>query len=95
MVNAYLTLIEATPYVVDRLHLDFKLTKYRPDGEPIIPSMEDESRNGPFYKEGYIQFGHEVFHKESSYSNSFETYKLNLEEKAAGRVTSGQLLKHV
>ncbi|ATY67116.1 hypothetical protein A9K55_000474 [Cordyceps militaris] len=95
VVDAYLTPMEATPYVVDRLHLDFKPTEYRPDGEPIVPSMEDESRNGPFYKEGYVQFGHEVFHEKSGYSDGFETYELNLEEKAAGRVASGQLLKHV
>ncbi|KAJ4154721.1 hypothetical protein LMH87_000001 [Akanthomyces muscarius] len=79
VLDAYLVPMEATP----------------PDGRPIVPGLEDKSRNGPFYKQGYMQFGREVFHDDTDYSDSWETHELNLKEKAAGRVASGQLLHHV
>ncbi len=93
MMDAYLVPMEATPYIVDQLHIDYKPTEYRPNGKRIVPGVEDKSRNGPFYKEGYVQFGREAFHDNTDYSDSWETYELQMEDKAAGRVASGQLLE--
>lgn len=87
--------MEATPDVVDQLHLDFKPTEYMPNGKPIVPGVEDISRNGPFYKEGYVQFGREVFHDGPDYCDSWETHELQMKEKAAGLMASGQLLEHI
>lgn len=95
VMDAYLIPIEATPYIVDQLHIDFKPTEYRPNGTRIIPNLEDKSRNSPFYKEGYIQFGRLVFHDNTDYSDSYEMDELLLKEKAEGRVASGQLLDHI
>ncbi|KAJ2969168.1 hypothetical protein NQ176_g8813 [Zarea fungicola] len=94
VLDAYLVPMEETPYVVDQLHIDYKPTEYRPNGKVIVPGVEDKSRNGPFYKEGHVQFGREVFHDNTDYSDSWETHELQMEEKAAGRIASGQLLEY-
>lgn len=94
VMDAYLVPMEETPYVVDQFHIDYRPTEYRPNGKPIVPGVEDKSRNGPFYKDGHVQFGREVFHDNTEYSDSWETHELQMEEKAAGSVASGQLLEH-
>lgn len=95
VMDAYLVPIEETPYVVDQLHIDYKPTEYRPNGKCIVPGVEDKSRDGPFYKEGYVQFGREVFHDNTDYTGYWETYELLMQAKAAGKIASCQLLEHV
>ncbi|KAJ3472249.1 hypothetical protein NLG97_g11152 [Lecanicillium saksenae] len=98
VINAHLVSLEETPYVVDQLHLNFKWAECRPNGKliiPGIPSEEDKSINGPFYREGYFQFGREVFHDDFDYSDSWDTYERQLEDQKAGRVSTELLLHHI
>ncbi|TQV99048.1 Protein kinase-like protein [Cordyceps javanica] len=60
--DAYLVPIEATPYVVDRLLLNFKPVEDRSTARPTVYGVYDNSRDGPFHKEGYVQFGRDVFY---------------------------------
>ncbi|EFY96939.1 hypothetical protein X797_011241 [Metarhizium robertsii] len=57
--NAYL--LPSASYVTDKLFIDFKEPEYDVNNKPIPPGVDDSRKKSPFYKEGYIQFGREVF----------------------------------
>ncbi|KFG81934.1 hypothetical protein MANI_118259 [Metarhizium anisopliae] len=57
--NAYL--LPSASYVADKLFIDFKEAEYDVNNKPIPPGVDDSRKKSPFYKEGYIQFGREVF----------------------------------
>lgn len=49
-------------YVVDELFLDIHTCEYDTESKPILPSNPDTStQESRFYKEGYLQFGREIF----------------------------------
>ncbi len=87
--DAYLVPIEATPYVVDQLLLNFKPVEDRSTARPTVYGVYDNSRDGPFHKEGYVQFGRDVF-----YDIEYPAQP-QMEREAFGRVLGRQLLTHV
>lgn len=91
VMDAHLIPMEATPYVVDRLSVHIKKHEYKANGTAITTAVEDNSRLSPFYKEGYIQFGREVFEDYDDYSDSWQDYEMQQAERAAGLLAGGQL----
>ncbi|CEJ92337.1 hypothetical protein VHEMI07997 [[Torrubiella] hemipterigena] len=91
VMDAHLIPMEATPYVVDTLSVHIKPHGHKANGTAITTAVEDNSMLGPFYKEGYIQFGREVFEDYDDYSESWQDYEMQQAERAAGLLASGQL----
>lgn len=95
VVDAYLVPMEATPYVVDQLYIDFKPFEHRPNGKLMIPGREDKIKGSLFYEEGYTQFGREVFDDDAGhYGSGAHWLQPRMEETAAGRVASDQLAEY-
>lgn len=59
VLNAYI--LSSASYVTDKLFIDFKEPEYDVDNKPIPAGVDDSRKRSRFYKEGYLQFGREVF----------------------------------